>query len=231
MIAVEPQRKAPLTEYQPAEDTILLQERSRPGEYMPAFEDEHGTYIMNSKDLRAIEHVDRLVRMRVDSLKIEGRTKSHFYVARTVQAYRRAIDRAAAGLPFDPDLLMQLDSLANRGYTEGFYRRHKPQHLQNYQTGNSISMRQQFVAEVVDFQPGDTHLVLEIKNHLEEGDLVELMTPSGNLFFTIGQMETLKGEPVTVAPGSGHVVKIPVPDPRDFRFGLMMKQISPATEG
>ncbi|MDX2349948.1 MAG: tRNA 5-hydroxyuridine modification protein YegQ, partial [Porticoccus sp.] len=71
---------------------MLLEEEGRPGEMMPAFEDEHGTYIMNSKDLRAVQHVERLVNMGIVSLKIEGRTKSHYYAARTAQVYRRAID-------------------------------------------------------------------------------------------------------------------------------------------
>jgi collagenase-like PrtC family protease len=96
----------------------------RPGELMPVEEDEHGTYIMNSKDLRAVEHVERLVKMGVDSLKIEGRTKSHYYVARTAQVYRRAIDDAVAGRGFDASLLGVLENLASRGYTDGFYQRH-----------------------------------------------------------------------------------------------------------
>ncbi|MDY6828542.1 MAG: U32 family peptidase, partial [Pseudomonadota bacterium] len=75
----------------------LIEESSRPGELMPVEEDEHGTYIMNSKDLRAVEHVGRLVAMGIDSLKIEGRTKSHYYTARTAQVYRQAIDDAVAG--------------------------------------------------------------------------------------------------------------------------------------
>lgn len=83
---------------------ILLEEKERPGELMPIEEDEHGTYIMNSKDLRAIEHVHRLVEIGIDSLKIEGRTKSPYYVARTCQAYRQAIDDAVAGRPFDARL-------------------------------------------------------------------------------------------------------------------------------
>jgi collagenase-like PrtC family protease len=70
---------------------------------MPIMEDEHGTYIMNSKDLRAVEHVARLVKIGVDSLKIEGRTKSQYYVTRTAQIYRRAIDDAVAGRPFNPE--------------------------------------------------------------------------------------------------------------------------------
>lgn len=83
----------------------MIEEAKRPGEYMTAFEDEHGTYIMNSKDLRAIAHVERLTQMGVHSLKIEGRTKSHYYCARTAQVYRKAIDDAAAGKPFDTSLL------------------------------------------------------------------------------------------------------------------------------
>ncbi|MFH4294500.1 U32 family peptidase, partial [Acinetobacter baumannii] len=81
-----------------------------------------GTYFMNSKDLRAVQHVDRLTQMGIHSLKIEGRTKSYFYCARTAQIYRKAIDDAHAGKGFDPALMTQLEGLANRGYTEGFLR-------------------------------------------------------------------------------------------------------------
>jgi putative protease len=84
----------------PAADRVyFLEEKGRPGELMPIMEDEHGTYILNSKDLRAVEHVARLCQIGVDSLKIEGRTKSLYYVARTAQVYRRAIDDAMAGRP------------------------------------------------------------------------------------------------------------------------------------
>ena len=215
------------TDNQPVDDIVLLQEKNRPGEYMPAFEDEHGTYIMNSKDLRAIEHVGRLTQMGVHSLKIEGRTKSHFYVARTVQTYRRAIDMAVKGESFDPSLLHQLDSLANRGYTEGFYRRHKPQYHQNYEIGSSVASQQQFVAEIIDYEEGDKTLTLEIKNHLKIGDEIELMTGGGNIHFVIDEMENLDGKSVEVAPGSGHVVRIPVPEEgRDYSFALMMKTIA-----
>ena len=89
---------------------FLLEDVSRPGEFMEATEDEHGTYIMNSKDLRAVQHVERLVQMGVHSLKIEGRTKSHYYVARTAQVYRKAIDDALADRPFDKSLMDTLES-------------------------------------------------------------------------------------------------------------------------
>ncbi len=114
----------------PDGDVYLIEEKERPGSYMPIEEDEHGTYILNSKDLRAIEHVQRLTEIGIDSLKIEGRTKSPYYVARTCQTYRQAIDDAVAGRPLDPALLRELDGLANRGYTGGFYERHPDREYQ-----------------------------------------------------------------------------------------------------
>ena len=121
---------------------------------MPIEEDEHGTYILNSKDLRAIEHVQRLVEIGVDSLKIEGRTKSPYYVARTAQAYRQAIDDAVAGKPLDPALLRELEGLANRGYTDGFYQRHHDADYQNYLRGHSESDRSLYVGDAVALRCG-----------------------------------------------------------------------------
>src|SRR5690606_27068900 len=133
----------------PAADHVyLIEESERPGQLMPIMEDEHGTYIMNSKDLRAVEHVARLAQIGVDSLKVEGRTKSLYYVARVAQVYRQAIDDAMAGRPFNPDLLLQLEGMANRGYTSGFLERRPAQDYQNYITGHSEFHRSQFVAEV-----------------------------------------------------------------------------------
>nr|WP_233119866.1 tRNA 5-hydroxyuridine modification protein YegQ [Rappaport israeli] len=105
----------------PSDEVVLIEEQGRKGELMAMYEDEHGTYIMNSKDLRAVELVPDLVNMGVHSLKIEGRTKSHYYVARTAQVYRQAIDDALAGKPFDTGLITALDGLANRAIPKDFY--------------------------------------------------------------------------------------------------------------
>jgi len=191
---------------------FLLEEQNRPGELMPAFEDEHGTYIMNSKDLRAVQHVPRLVQMGIHSLKIEGRTKSHYYVARTAQVYRRAIDEAVAGREFDMDLMGQLDHLANRGYTEGFYRRHVPQDYQNYERGVSSNPNQQFVGEIKEVDTDRGWAVIEVKNRFESGDTMELISPAGNLTFAVAAIENKDGISVAAAPGSGHVVRIPLPE-------------------
>ncbi|MBT11126.1 MAG: U32 family peptidase [Oceanospirillaceae bacterium] len=205
---------------------FLLQEAGRDNEYMPAFEDEHGTYIMNSKDLRAIQYIEKLVELGVHSLKIEGRTKSHYYVARTAQAYRKAIDDAVAGRRFDKNLMDTLENMSNRGYTEGFFRRHVHDEYQNYERGVSTSTRQQFVAEVQQ-DNGDT-LTLEVKNRFQTGDRLELMTPAGNLEFTLTSITDRKGQSRDDAPGSGFVVSIDRPEgcpPGDLSKALLIRNL------
>ncbi len=191
---------------------VLLQEKSRPEELLPAYEDEHGTYIMNSKDLRAVQHVQRLVEIGVESLKIEGRTKSHYYVARTAQIYRAAIDAAERGEAFNWEWLAELEHLANRGYTEGFYRRHVPEEYQNYEQGVSTNPHQQFVGEIIEVNSSDKCLTVEVKNRFCVGDQLQLITPQGNLVFDNFSMTNGNDEPISVAPGSGYVVKILIPD-------------------
>ncbi len=191
---------------------ILLEEKQRPGELMPIEEDEHGTYIMNSKDLRAIEHVHRLVEIGVDSLKIEGRTKSPYYVARTCQSYRQAIDDAVAGRPFDPSLLSDLENLANRGYTDGFYQRHHDADYQNYLRGHSESDKSQYVGDAVRFDTTRGLMEIEVKNRFGLGDRIECVHPQGNELFTLSRLENKDGQAITVAPGSGHRVWADLPE-------------------
>ena len=210
---------------EPSEKIFLLQEETRPGEYMPAFEDEHGTYIMNSKDLRAIQHVHKLAEMGVDSLKIEGRTKSHYYVARTAQAYRKAIDDAVAGRPFDMALMDELENLASRGYTEGFYRRHVHDEYQNYENGNSVGVHQQFVGEIMGRNAQTGMMEVDVKNHFKVGDTLELMTPQGNHKFKLSELINKKGHNVDVAPGSGHVMQIPINLDADLEYALLMRDL------
>ncbi|HGE5059470.1 TPA: U32 family peptidase C-terminal domain-containing protein, partial [Klebsiella pneumoniae] len=181
------------------------------------------TYIMNSKDLRAVEHVERLTKMGVHSLKIEGRTKSFYYCARTAQVYRKAIDDAVAGRPFDPTLMGTLENLAHRGYTEGFLRRHNHSEYQNYDYGYSVSDTQQFVGEITG-RNGDM-VEVEVKNKFLLGNSLELMTPQGNLSFNLEQMQNRKGELIDTAPGNGHVVYVPVPKEIDVNYGILLRNL------
>jgi putative protease len=196
-----------------ARDSIsyLLEESNRPGEFMPIEEDEHGTYVMNSKDLRAIEHVQRLVEIGIDSLKIEGRTKSPYYVSRTVQSYRHAIDDAVAGKPLNPELLGQLEGLANRGYTSGFFQRHTPQETQNYLRGYSESGRSLYVGDALAFDATRGLLQVNVRNKFSVGDWLEVIHPAGNVDVQIARMENADGVAMQVAPGSGHVVWVDLP--------------------
>jgi putative protease len=165
---------------------------------------------MNSKDLRAVQHVEKLTQMGIDSFKIEGRTKSVYYVSRTTQVYRKAIDDAMAGKPFDMGLMEELEGMANRGFTEGFYRRHPPGEYQNYERGMSISDKQQFVGAILDRD--DQWLTIDVKNRFEAGDYLQLMNTNGNVTFELPTIIDRHGQKSDVAPGSGHIVKIPVPD-------------------
>lgn len=212
----------------PTDKIFLLEEAGRPGELMEAYEDEHGTYIMNSKDLRAVHHVERLAKIGVHSLKIEGRTKSHYYVARTAQVYRKAIDDAAAGRPFDKSLMDTLESLAHRGYTEGFLRRHVHDEYQNYNQGYSVSERQQFVGELTGERRNGLAEVI-VKNRFDLGDSIEVMTPNGNLNLSVEAMENARGIHLETAPGSGHTVYLAVPEGIDLSYGLLMRNLEAGT--
>lgn len=189
----------------------LLEESTRPGALMPIEEDEHGTYILNSRDLRAIEHVERLVAMGIDSLKIEGRTKSPYYAARTCQSYRRAIDDACGGRPLNPQLLGELEGLANRGYTDGFYQRHPTAERQNYLRGHSESGRSLLVGEVTGHDASRQLLEVEVKNAFGRGDRVEFIQPGGNRSHLISFMESAEGEALERIPGSGRRVWVALP--------------------
>ena len=208
----------------PAADKVyLLEEAERPGQLMPIMEDEHGTYIMNSKDLRAVEHVARLVKIGVDSLKVEGRTKSQYYVTRTAQIYRRAIDDAVAGRPFNPELIAQLDSLSNRGYTSGFLERRPMQDYQSYETGGSHATHSQYVGEVLQVANGWAEI--ETKNKFAVGDTIEVIHPGGNRLIKLEQMKDDKGQPIEVALGNPMKVWIPVPGQEEATRGALVARI------
>ena len=203
------------------DEPVLLQRNEE--DMFAAEEDEHGTYFMNSKDLRAVQHVERLTQMGIHSLKIEGRTKSYFYCARTAQIYRKAIDDALAGKPFDPSLMTQLEGLANRGYTEGFLRRHVHSEYQNYENGSSSFDHQQYCGEILE--RNSDYIKVDVKNRFVVGDVLELMTTSGNITFKLTEILDKKGNPTLEAKGSGHVVEIPVPADVDMRYALLIRNL------
>ncbi len=205
--------------------TFVIQEHGKTNREMIVQEDEHGTHILNSKDLRAIHHVEKFVQMGIDCLKIEGRTKSFFYVARTAQLYRQAIDDAVAGKPFDIRLMDALEGLANRGYTEGLYRRHVHDEYQNYEQGNSLATKQKFVGEISDYNPATGMAEIIVKNKFLVGDRIEIMQPNGNKSIQLEHIENQYGQAMESAPGSGHIVKIPVGELKSPEMGLLIRDL------
>lgn len=216
-------------QFNPISTPALIEEQGRPGELMTIDEDVHGTYILNSKDLRALEHVPALTAMGVHSLKIEGRTKSPYYVARTAQVYRQAIDDAVAGKAFDQNLLHELNGMANRGFTEGFLRRHKPQDTQNYDTSHSVG-EQLLVGEFIGEQDADGFALLEVKNQFTVGDELILMTPAGNQRFILTAMRDKQDNTIVLAPGACYQLKIKLPEAIALQHAMLLKQLVKAPD-
>lgn len=179
-----------------------LMEEQRPGEYMPVFENERGTFIYNSKDLCMIEHIDKLIESGLSSLKIEGRVKSEFYVATVIAAYRRAIDSYMEnpdGWKFDPKWLEELKKVSHRDYTTGFYFGKPGGTEQHYASSSYI--REYDMVGMVDFYNEETSTAAVIqKNRFFKGDEVEFLCPDGS-FFTqkIEFMTNSDGEELEVA--------------------------------
>ncbi len=188
----------------------LLEEEGRKGELMPIEEDKHGTYIMNSKDLRAVEHIQTLVDIGINSLKIEGRTKSHYYTARTAQVYKKAIDDALNNKEFNPVAFGILENLANRGYTDGFYRRHQPEELQNYFTNYSQSHKQQVVGEIIKYEKNK--VLINVMNKFSLGDSIEVILPTKCFNSKITSIIDEHNNILQTAKGSGYIVWINMPE-------------------
>lgn len=164
-------------------------------------EDEYGTYIMNSKDLCAIELLPAMRKAGVCSFKIEGRNKSLYYAAVTTRAYRQAIDNMMAAKPFDRQLFMELASTSNRTFTTGFLRRN-PKHLAiNYDDGDSLPSTHRFAGVVTDYHPSTGLATVVVKNRLKIGDVVEWIQPQRTVRATIEKLLDEKGHEVTTAHG------------------------------
>jgi putative protease len=167
-----------------------LMEEKRPGEYYPVFEDESGSHIMNSKDLCMIEYLPKIIRAGVTSLKIEGRNKGIYYVAVTVNAYRKALDAYLsdpAGYRFDKDLLNELYKTSTRDFTTGFYFGRPGPESSVYDR----DMRRpgyDFIGLVRRYDKNKGMILVEQRNKFFENEEVEILTPEGVSPFNTGDM-------------------------------------------
>lgn len=194
---------------QPCRWNYYLTEEKRPGEYMPIYEDERGTFLFNSKDLCMIEYIDELVKAGVTSFKIEGRVKSEYYVATVVKAYRDAIDEYFEGKPFNPQHVEELRKISHRQYTSGFYF-DKPKDTAQVYTTSSYVRDYELIGIVLSYEEEKKELTLEQRNRFFLGDEIEILMP-GEPFFRmkITDMKNEWNEPIEVAPHAQMKVKIP----------------------
>ena len=191
-----------------------LVEEKRPGEYFPIEEDESGTYIFNSKDLCMIDSIKEIIESGIDSLKIEGRVKTAYYVATVVRAYRLALDsyyEDPENYVFDPELLEELKKASYRDFTSGFYKDKPDSDSQNY--GSSSYIRNYDFVGLVTRQK--EHLVqVEVRNRIFLGDEIEIIAPNlkHTVYTTIREMYNENMEPIEVAPRPKELVWVNLGD-------------------
>jgi putative protease len=190
-----------------------LVEEKRPGEYMPVYEDDKGTYIYNSKDLCMIGHIDELIEAGISSLKIEGRMKSAYYVATVVKTYRDAIDayyRDPENYTYDPSLLNEVNKASHREYTTGFFYS-KPGPNEQIYNSSSYIREYDFIGVVLEYDKETKIAKIEQRNRMFKGDKIEVMNPERPYFTqNIKWMKNEDGEEIEVAPNAQMIVYMPM---------------------
>lgn len=180
-----------------------LHEKNRPGESYDLEEDEHGSYVMNSKDLCLIARIPELVKAGVCSLKIEGRMKSVHYVATVVSVYRKAIDAFMAApdnYKVQPEWIEELNKISHRPYTEGFAF-NRPEAEGQVYTTSSYEQTHDFAGVVLSYDKAAQKALIEQRNNVKNGELLEVLMPDGTLLpLELKNMQDEDGTPIDCAP-------------------------------
>ncbi len=196
---------------QPCRYQYALMEEKRPGEYFPVYEDEKGTYILNSRDMCMIDHLPELMEAGVDCIKIEGRAKSAYYAAIVTGAYRHCIDDAFAGRELDPVWRDETEHVSHRVYSTGFYFGEPGQY-----TENSRYIRNWQICAKVDACDGTGLAVCSLNNKFRAGDELEVVGPDLRPFpIVAGNMADLEGQPLEEpkTPQMRFRIQLPKPVP------------------
>ena len=181
---------------QPCRYQYALMEEKRPGEYFPVFEDEKGTYIMNSRDMCMIEHIPQLIECGISSLKIEGRAKSAYYVACVTNAYRHGIDAVMNGEPLPQWVVDETEKISHRAYSTGFYSGHEPG-----QTVNSGGYIRGWDVAAVCTGEENGMMRLSQRNRFFRGETVSVLEPGEVPYdLTLSEIYNEDMEPIESAP-------------------------------
>ena len=178
---------------QPCRYQYALMEEKRPGEYFPVFEDEKGTYILNSRDMCTIDHLKDLMDAGIDCIKIEGRAKSAYYAAIVTGAYRHCIDDIYAGREIDPVWRDEVDHVSHRIYSTGFYYGYPGQY-----TEHSRYIREWQVVAKVESCDENGLATCSLRNKFAAGDELEVVGPDLRpIAFSVGAMTDVDGASLT----------------------------------
>jgi putative protease len=189
-----------------SQSEYALEEASRPGEFFQIDEDEYGTYLLNSRDLCTIEYLKDLREAGVTGFKVEGRTKSVYYLAQIGRAYRKAINDMLNGKPFDTEVLTDVYATASRGFMPGFLTPMAEETRQNYESGEPVYATYKFGGVVRGYNQDKGLVEVEVKNRVFVGDFVEFVSPNEVFEQQIRAMYDLNENPITVAHGGGEHV-------------------------
>lgn len=188
-----------------------LVEKSREGQYFPITEDERGTYILNSKDLMMMEHIDKLYDAGISSLKIEGRMKTAFYTATTVNAYRKAIDhfyKDPQNYECPKELLNDIEKASHRPYCTGFYFGKAEQNTESSEYIKPYN----FLGVCISYDETKKQLTLEQRGKFSVGETVEILSPNvDSIPFEVEYILNDKGENIQSAPTAQQIVTINCP--------------------
>lgn len=204
----------------------FLMEETRPGEYMPVYENERGTFIFNSKDLCMIEHIPELAEAGIDSLKIEGRMKTALYVATVARTYRKALDDYKKGLEIYrknmPWYLEQISNCTYRQFTTGFYFGRPDENTQIYDSNTYV---REYVYLGIVGEVKDGVCRIEQRNKFSVGEEIEIMKPDGaNVPAVVKRIRNEDGQEQESAPHSKQVLYVELDADADIYDILRKKE-------
>ena len=210
---------------QPCRYKYHLVEEKRPGEYFPIEEHDEGTFIMNSKDLCMIEHIDKMIEAGIASLKIEGRVKSEYYLATVIRSYRMAIDayyKDPENYKYDPSLLEEIKKVSHRDFTTGFFFGQANENSQVYKD-NSYIRGYDFVGIVLDYDEETKIATIEQRNRVFVGEEIEIFGPGVKHFdYKIEKMLDDKDREIDVANKAKQIFKIKIEEP--IKKGFILRR-------
>ena len=211
-------------DYNPRLQKAVLEEEMRPGQYIPIEEDENGTSLMSAKDMCMIEHLDDVLATGIESLKIEGRHKTPYYLAIVCRAYRQAMDLAAKGKKPTKEILEDIESINTRGFFTGFWYGKPGAEGQNYEDRASYNDHYCFAGIVRKVEGKE--ITMEVRNRLDKGDKLQIITPKKTITFALKEFKNAKNGEVIDHASAGQGFSIIFETKEKVEVGDIVRKVS-----